>query len=167
MARAHFVKKARKDIVRGDAVIVAKGESYYWWKFRYGPKQVSKNRPHRSQLTQSGFLSSLYSIEDEIEANLPADSDLQGAVENLISELESLRDECQSSLENMPEHLQESSTSGQLLTERIDALEGWISDLENVDFDVDADEDEEDGESVEDKFQELVSEIQGMNPGIS
>jgi len=50
MARANFVKKARKD-----NSVVKKGESYYWWKFAYGSKQYSKEAPSRSQLTQSGF----------------------------------------------------------------------------------------------------------------
>jgi hypothetical protein len=52
MARAHFVKKARKAIPGTD---IKKGDSYYWWKFRFGGKRTSKTAPKASQLTQSEF----------------------------------------------------------------------------------------------------------------
>ena len=48
MAKQHFVKKARKDIWKKgegeqpDTILIAKGESYYWLKFRYQVKRVSK-----------------------------------------------------------------------------------------------------------------------------
>lgn len=62
MPRVHYVKKARKD--NG---CVSKGESYYWWKFRYGSKCMSKKPPKASQLTQSEFLSTVYDINERIE----------------------------------------------------------------------------------------------------
>ena len=43
MPRVHHVKSARKD-----NPVAKKGESYYWWKFRYGGKRYSKTpRPGR------------------------------------------------------------------------------------------------------------------------
>ncbi len=53
MARAHFVKKARKD---NPAAGIKAGDSYYWWKFRRGGKHYSKTAPRPSQLTQSEYL---------------------------------------------------------------------------------------------------------------
>ena len=97
MARANFVNKAQKDIFTfgkrieyvsakgkregqtlsktdrtiprddNDTIFIAKGESYYWWQFQNSPKQYSKTRPRASQLTQSGYLSTLYGITEQIE----------------------------------------------------------------------------------------------------
>ena len=43
MPRVNYVKKARKN-----NPAVKRGESYFWWKFRYGGKQYSKTRPRQS-----------------------------------------------------------------------------------------------------------------------
>ncbi len=128
MARATFVKAAQKDIyVTGkyveyeskkgkragqtlskldrtvpanakDPIFIAKGESYYWWAFKRGGKHFSKTAPKASQLTQSGYLSTLYDIQDrlnEISADTP--EDLQSEVEDIKSDLESLKGYRQSS----------------------------------------------------------------------
>lgn len=97
MARANFVKKARKDIYKigkmvtkvhkngknagkeysdrdrsqpdspNDEILIHKGESYWWWQFAFSSKRISKTSPSRSQLTQSDFLSQVYELEDKIE----------------------------------------------------------------------------------------------------
>jgi len=203
MARATFVKKAQKNIYehgkeikyvskkgkhegdtltktdrtipenKKDKIFIAKGESYYHWSFKYRPKQYSKTQPKRSQLTQSGFLSTLYDLQDRI-SDCSADSveDVIALRDEVASEVESLKDEAQSSLDNMPEHLQESSSSGEMLRERIDELENWQSELEGLDFeeednddeirskiegDHEKDEEEEDEEYVE-RISELIEE---------
>lgn len=150
MARATLVKKARKDV---PGTNIKAGDSYYWWKFRRGGKHYSKTPPRRSQLTQSSFYAALWDIEDEIAA-LPADPVLQDSVEDIIGSLEELRDECQSSLDNMPEGLQQGPT-GDLLQERIDAVESAISDLEQIDFEFTAEEfDESDHEREDDETED-------------
>jgi len=56
--------------------------------------------------------------------------------------LENLKDETQGSLDNMPESLQ-SSPTGELLQERVDALDNAISEFEGIDIDYEEpDEDE-------------------------
>jgi len=122
MARLHFVKKAQKK-----NRVAEIGESYYWWKFAYGPKQYSKKKPLRSQLTQSAFLSSIYDIEDNLLEDYTEDD-----AQELVAQLEELRDQCQESYDNMPETLQDSSDSGQTLQERIDGLEEWISEIQTI-----------------------------------
>lgn len=124
MPRVHFVKKARKDNPAVDA-----GESYYWWKFRYQGKRYSKTRPRRSQLTQSGFLSTLYDLEDNLPSEMTEDD-----AQELYGVLDELYDECQNSLDNMPYHLQDASSSGELLQERIDGLEGWMAEINGIDW---------------------------------
>jgi len=151
MARAQIVKKARK--ARPEYGI-KKGDTYYWWKFRFGSIHYSKTSPTRSQLTQSGFLSQLYDIQDSFEFD---QNDLEGSVEAHIADIECLRDECQDSLDNMPEHLQESSSSGQLLQERIEALDNWTSELEGIDLEIDEDLT---NEEKEERINEIISELE-------
>lgn len=145
MPKVHFVKKSRK-AYPGLPV----GSSYYWWKFRYQSKRRSATKPRRSQLTQSGFLSTLYEIED----NLPTDLD---GIESLIGELEGLQEECQDSLDNMPEHLQDTSWSGELLSDRISNLEEWSQSLQEL---LDNDKELLTPEGLSDAISEC-------NPGIS
>ena len=130
MAHAKFVKAAAKDYPEHG---IKKGESYYWWKFRFGGKHYSKTPPKRSQLTQSDFLSQIYEIEDDIaifECNNP--EDLRSALDDFASRISGLGEECSDRLSNMPESLQQGST-GELLQNRADECELWASEVEAID----------------------------------
>lgn len=158
MPKVHHVKRARKD-----NPVAKKGEPYYWWQFAFGPKQYSKTPPKRSQLTQSSFLSQLYDLQDGMQERLQNVSldTIQDVVTDLVDELQAMLDECQDSLDNMPEHLQEASSSGELLQERIDNLESWITDLENIDLEPDEDLTEEEKEDwLQDRIDEISSSDQ-------
>lgn len=65
-----------------------------------------------------------------------------GGVSEIVSALEDLRDQCQESLDNMPENLQQGDT-GQMLQDRIDNLEAVIEELNQIDEDTCRDEAEE------------------------
>lgn len=160
MARAHFVKKARKDGPEGSGV--KKGDSYYWWAFmqggRGGPKHYSKTRPRPSQLTQSEFLGTFGDIEDEIGA-LPADDSLEGSVGDIASRIRELGEEQSSKKENMPDGLQEGAT-GELLQERADKCGEIADELEGITFDV---SDKDEGESDEDYWQGKLEEVQNVD----
>lgn len=150
MPIVNFVKKARKDY---PDIEVKKGEPYYWWKFNFGPKVRSKTRPRRSQLTRSDFLATVLNLEDNFTLDR---ENPQSTIDDFVTELENLRDECQEKFDNMPEQLQETSGSGQTLQERIDSLEEWTSELESVDTEVDEElSEEEKGERLD----EIESEI--------
>lgn len=138
MARAHFVKKARK---ANKEYGIKKGESYYWWKFRRGGKHVSKTPPKPSQLTQSDFWSAVYSVQ-ESAGTVPAFDDLGGERDNLVSEFQNIEDETQGKFDNMPEGLQQGDT-GQLLEERVSAIQEVISELEGIDCEPEIDESED------------------------
>lgn len=128
MPRVTYVKKARKD-----NPVAKAGESYYWWKFRYGGKRYSKTKPRRSQLTQSAYFGTLYDLEDSIqEASITTEDEFTDLVESTRSSLEDLQSETQDSLDNMPDALQYSPT-GELLQERIDALDCATGELDYVD----------------------------------
>lgn len=161
MARAHFVKKARKD-----NPVVKAGESYYWWKFRHSGKKYSKTRPRQSQLTQSEFMGTYYSLLEHMEDELPGIShgpDFEAFVENLVGEILNLADETQDKLYNMPDQLQEGDT-GQLMQERIDELESWISELEGIT--VDEQEEEMDDGEREEWASGIRDDLVETNPGI-
>jgi hypothetical protein len=158
MARTHFVKKARKDYPEAG---IKKGESYYWWKFRYGGKHMSKEAPKASQLTQSEFLSSLYDIQERL-AEITGDdiTNLQGDVQSISEELNQMAEECREKHDNMPEGLQEGEV-GQMLEERADACENAASELDGIDFDINDDQTfyDEVKEELEDDL-ELDSEVE-------
>lgn len=165
MARAHFVKKARVAKPEYDIKV---GESYYWWKFNYGAMHCSKTEPKRSQLTQSGFLSQLYEIEDGFAFE---EENPQECIDNLIGDLESLKEECENNLENMPEQLQESSASADTLRERIDGLDDWISSLQNIDTEIDDKLNKKrlskaEKEEQQNRLDEIKDEIESANPGL-
>lgn len=126
MAKVHFVKAARKD-----NPVAKKGESYYWWKpmvgGRGGAKRFSKERPSRSQLTQSDFLSSLYWIEDGDMANAQSPEDFRGVAEALRE----LGSEQREKYDNMPEGLQQGDT-GQMLDERASNCESWADEIDQA-----------------------------------
>lgn len=146
MPRVHFVKKARKDVKNSD---IKKGESYFWWKFNYGAKHVSRTKPKQSQLTQSAFLSQIYDIQDRIEG-MATDSDFETEISDIVSELENLRDECEDKRSNMPDQLQDSG-SGEILQNRVDSVQEMIDELEGIDKDVEEPNEEEAKDDVGEK----------------
>ncbi len=134
MARVYFVKAARKD-----NPVAKKGESYYWWKFRYGGKHYSKTRPRPSQTINSDFLSRMAEINERFTYDFSAEGErdaetLKGMVEDAIGEVEELSGEAEENLGNMPEGLQEGPT-GELLQSRVDEAETFRDALDDVDLD--------------------------------
>lgn len=120
MTKLHHVKRAQKDYPSAG---IKKGEPYYWWKFMYQPRRLSKTKPRRSQLTQSEYLSQAMDIMDEINALQEEGAALgTSVIEEIISQVETLREETQDKLDNMPYQLQESD-AGCILYERIEACE--------------------------------------------
>ena len=124
MPRVTHVKKARKDHPRG---LYKAGDSYYWWKFRNGGKQVSLTPPQPWQLTQSPFKQSLYKLQAEMDAL--TDSSDPDELETFIDQVREMGEECQESLDNMPDSLQY-SPSGELLQERIDAADSAADEMD-------------------------------------
>ena len=80
--------------------------------------------------------------------------EVQSFRDDIVSNLEELRDTTQDSLDNMPESLQYSPT-GELLQERIDSLESAISEFESLDLDFEEKEDSE--------IKEIIAEEEGID----
>ena len=173
MARAHFVKKARKD-----NPVAKKGESYYWWEFPYGGKHYSKEMPRRSSLTQSEFLANYYDFQDNLEKDVSdaeTFEDLETIVENFVSEIESLASEQQDKLSNMPEQLQDSN-SGEILRGRQEGLEEWAGNFQSIDFTCPFDEPEDGAdelvieiyrEEYDEALENVKDEVRNSDPGVN
>lgn len=56
-----------------------------------------------------------------------------GTPEAIAQSLEEIKDQCEESLENMPDNLRENSETGELLQNRIDCLEAAIDALNEID----------------------------------
>jgi hypothetical protein len=130
---------------------ITTGEQYYEWAFRYGGKyrqHTMHGQPRGSQLTQSKMsevLAAQEALEDftvsgvlsedteawECDTILnDAKSDAQAALDDAISEAQSISGEYQDAIDNMP-------ASEEQNQERIDAIEAWIGELESCDVDID------------------------------
>lgn len=74
---------------------------------------------------------------------------LAGERDDIVSEVESLKDETQGNFDNMPEGLQQGD-SGQLLEQRVSTLEEFQSELEGLD--IPDDEDDFDEQPIRDEW---------------
>lgn len=157
-----FVMDRSKPWDANDKVIIPAGSNYYSWKFRNGQRQVSLTYPKPQQLTQSEFLINVYNIKDLIDEIIAEGAEgLESIRDSIVEEINNLRDEVQERFDNIPENLQ-SAPVAELLQERIDALDGWSGEIENVDL---SDFDEEDGD-LEKWIQEKIDEIQQVEINI-
>lgn len=152
-------QKARKCGKCGETIEI--GQPYRWWKFRYGGKRERCMKPEcspkASDLTQSAFLGGMADAEqahaDAIRNVQEGGGDLNSFAEELRGIAETVRElgeEAQSSLDNMPEGLQQGDT-GQMLEGRVssceeiaDALESAADEAENALSELPDDEPQED-----------------------
>jgi hypothetical protein len=145
MPQVHHVKKSRKEFPG-----VPKGSEYWWWKFAFGPTVRSLKPPRPWQLTRSEFLSEYLRITDDTVGSLSSWDDL----ENLVSELENLRDETQGKLDNMTA---ESGSTVELLEARVSGLDEWIDHIDGV---ASGHEDEAWSSEVQDEIAEGAPDIE-------
>lgn len=143
---------------------IVKGEEYYQWSIKQQRggivrrQHVSHGSPRPSQLTVSQ-LSQVYSAIEGAQDSVAAagdPSEVREALEECKGEMENIRDEFQSNLDNMPEGLQQGDT-GQLIQERVEALEEFENELDSAIGEIEDADEPEDGEEestvVEDALQ--------------
>lgn len=168
MPRVYQVKKARK--ARPEHGIEV-GDSYYYWKLRFGQSFsasrmcYSKTYPKPWQLTTSDYLQQLYQLADRV-ANLTASETLEDEARDIVGEVENLGSEQQEKLDNMPEQLQY-APSGELLQERVTAMETWAQELEQAIGSIQSRDDFESDEEYEDHLQAALDELQSVDPEIN
>lgn len=142
MPRVTHVKKARKAIPHAGIEV---GDSYYWWKFRQGGKQVSKTPPKRSQLTNSPFLSALYDYQDGL-ANFTLDQFKTDGVTHFLEQAQCMLEEEEEKCSNMECNSMEHLPSYETISERRDVLQAYVDELETIEGELDLEEPEEPGE---------------------
>lgn len=166
MPRVHYVKKARK------ANRVAQpGESYYWWKFRYGGKQLSKTYPRASQLTQSDKLSRIYAAQEAVQDNGQPPTDARdydtpealaealneafSVWESAIAELNEVADEYDESADNKEEYF---PGTGDEIREKAEAVRSSAEEAETRAEEISQAADELDGYA--DQFESWTYSLQ-------
>lgn len=148
---------------------IVAGEQYYEWSFRYGGthRQHTTHGPiKQSQLTRSKMSEAYAAIEsaEEYVASAESKDDIESALQDCASEIDSVKGEYEESLENMGEGLSQGST-GQEIQEKVEALEAFKDELESFspeDFDQDEPEEPEEPKreacSTDEEFERLHEE---------
>lgn len=158
-------QKARKEYVCSNSSckkVIKVGEEYYRFsQSRFQPLRILclACKPTRSQMTGSDFLAVVYDIEDSM-AGLSVENmeEAQGLIDELVGQLEELRDETESRRDNMPESLQDAPT-GEMLQGRYDSVEEMIGELEDIETEIDEELSEEE---KQDRLEEILQEIQDV-----
>lgn len=128
MPKVNLVKSARKAQPQYGIEV---GDSYYWWKFNFGPKVCSKTYPRRSQLTRSEFLSSLYSIQEEIE-DLTLEAFMDGTGNDILERVRELSEQEGDKAMNMECEGLDGTPTHETVSERRDATENWATEMETI-----------------------------------
>lgn len=157
MAKA-YKQKARKEYTCSKCGrTINKGEEYYKIEAMYSKTKYRclDCKPERSELTESEYYKWLWDLQDHLEERY--DLSTEEGKNELYNELENVRDELQDKLDNMPEQLQYAPT-GEMLQERIDAIDDAMNELDNADYpDREDCEDEDDYNSQIEDYKETVS----------
>lgn len=186
MPKVTHVKRARKD----NAVAKA-GESYYWWKFRYGGKHFSLTYPKQSQLTQSPYLSVIYDCQESWqEISDPGDivaadwdqgycvtwlGEIADSMEGIKDQLFELVDQYEESATNMEEYFSGSERvdqlreCGQECEQTCDEIDTMIDEFRSTADEIETLElpDKEDFDSKEEWQEQCDIEVQDLLDALS
>ena len=164
MGKVQVITKSRKEYrCKKCGKVIPAGSRYYKGEINFGPTIIRCTECGLEpwEVTTSDYQLRAGEIVYRWRENYDTSED---GIASIISDLEELRDELQDRLDNMPEGLQEGDI-GQLLQERIDALDSAISDMESIDIDTiqedalsdyrsDLDFEEDDSDLDEDSLQD-------------
>jgi len=125
-----------------DRLFCKKGDSYFKWQFKGGSPQFSLTPPKQSQLTQNPFYGALYSIGEELEELDPKDymdepTSLEVYKEEVLSQIQEMLDELEEKQGNMECAGLENVPSYEIVSERLDAVQNWLDEMENIDCELD------------------------------
>lgn len=134
MGKVTKIAKSRKEFKCskcGSVILV--GSTYYRGSLNFAHDIIrcSKCKLEPWEVTTSDYRKSVGEILYKWSENFGVEEE---TAEQIAEELESIRDDLQDRLDNMPEGLQEGDT-GQLIQERIDNLESCIDSLYDIDID--------------------------------
>lgn len=134
MGKVKIIQKSRKDCKCnrcGKEIPV--GSKYYRGTLNFRPDIVRCEECGLQswEVTTSEYQLAVGELSYRWQENYGTDCDV---VDSIVEDLETIRDDVQERLDNMPENLQDSET-GTMLQDRIDCVESVISDLESIDVD--------------------------------
>lgn len=136
MAKIQYIKKSN----RGNEVkcnkcgkVIEPGQMYYKAEPYAGPviTRCSDCGLRSYETSGSSYIQTIGRLVENWRVEY---ADMNCAAEDIASELEDLKDELESNLENIPEQLQDGA-AGTLLQERIEELEDCISALQDIVYD--------------------------------
>ena len=113
--------------------VIRKGDTYFKGvPFRRAPIiRCQKCGLRHWELSSSNYVQSVGRLVENWQDDYELGED---TAQSIVDELSNIQEECQDSLDNMPEGLQEGDT-GQLLQERIDNIQEAIDELDSIDYD--------------------------------
>lgn len=164
MSLAKVVKrKANKDYPEQG---IKKGEKYFTWKIRigrFGGRVCrSKDYPLNSQREGNDYMQWLYNLKESFTFLAP--ETIEDVIQGMILEIDDQTSELQERIDNLPEQFQQAGPAYEILQERIDTLEKWSSDLQNLDLsDLEEALEKGDKDKIKSAVENLRSEIGAHN----
>lgn len=170
MAKVQIIQKSRKEYKCSKCgKVIPVGSRYYKGEINFGPTIIrcSDCKIEAWEVTTSGWQLSTGAIINRWEENYGLSD---STPEELRDEIESIMDDQQERLDNMPEGCQEGDV-GQLIQERIDACEAAMDELDHIDIDsLKADAlseyigDDEDGNYDDMDYDEVLEKLENADP---
>lgn len=170
MAKVQVIQKSRKEYKCSKCgKVIPLGSKYYKGEINFGPTIIrcSDCKLEAWEVTTSDWQLSTGAIINRWEENYGLSD---STPEEIHDEIESIMDDQQERLDNMPEGLQEGDV-GQLIQERIDACEAAMDELDNIDIDsLKADalseyiSDDEDGNYDDMDYDEVLEKLEKEDP---
>lgn len=128
MGSVKFIKSCRKEQkCRKCGTVIPVGGSYYKGELRFSPPIVrcTKCGLKGYEVTTSEYVLNVGRIVEDWQEDFPV---VDGVWEEIASNLEDIKSDCEERLDNIPEQLRDAD-AGTLLQERIDELDGAIDEL--------------------------------------
>lgn len=116
--------------------IINPGEKYFRWSFRYGGTRVAcqQHYPRPSQLTQSR-MGEVYSAVEDAQDGMDATTTVE-EINELVEAVAQAAEEVAQEYRDAAEHFGGAGENA----ERADELEGWVSDLQGFEPEVEPDD---------------------------
>lgn len=150
MARVKTIKSARASKIERKCATCGKsievGDTYKKVGLKTGPRSSIKRfwcatcQPKASQLTTNSRMSTLYGVQESLDAaiahfngDLGDLDDLKSQFESGADEAEAVADEYEEGADNMPENLQQGSQAEEMRN-KATAIREWAETLRNVDW---------------------------------
>jgi DNA-directed RNA polymerase subunit RPC12/RpoP len=133
MGKVVLIQKSRKEYKCSKCgQVIPKGSSYWKGELNFHPSiyRCTDCGLKGYEVTTSSYTLQVGAIVEEWTDTYGISD---GCWDEIVQALEEVRDELEGNLENMPEQLQDSET-GELLQQRIEAIEDAISELEGADM---------------------------------